>query len=142
MWTNILLILMCKTTTKVHFILLSYVKFCFSSTLVKLLELNRIFIFPNNNIQAQLRLAIRESSKNRVLWLVVTFIVKMNKSSLNFSKFFNLHLQRLADRVRFLQRQILREFDINLNFFYYCYYVLKNVTQIFFKIMCLDIDEH
>ena len=41
----------------------------------------------------RLRLAIGEFDKNRVLWLVVTFMVKMNKSSLYFREFFNLYLQ-------------------------------------------------
>lgn len=59
---------------------------------------------------------IGEPVKNRVLWFMITLKIKMNKCPFYFRKFFDLYLQRLANSMSFLERQILRQFYINLQY--------------------------
>lgn len=60
------------------------------------------------------RIAVGKPAQNRVLWLVLTFIIEMNECPFNFNKFLELHLQSFSDGVSFFEGQISRELDIDL----------------------------
>lgn len=49
------------------------------------------------------RLTVRQPTENRVLWLVITFKIQMNKRPLNFRKPLDLYLQGLSYGMSFFQ---------------------------------------
>lgn len=69
---------------------------------------------PQNEANLSLRIGVGQPTENRVLWLVITFEIQVHERPLDFTKFFDFHLQRLSNGVSFFEGHIFWQFNINL----------------------------